>query len=263
MGKTIHFLTGLPRSGSTLLANILNQNPKFHATETSGILGIVVQARNTWNQSTELIASNNPESKANALKGLFEGYHSVHEEDIVFDKSRGWSGYVELGREISPDGKFIVTVRDMADILSSFEKLFRKNAGKDAFPQEKQFPIDWITLEGRLRIMCAKEQPVGIAYNRLKDAFARGYRDLLHIVEFEDLTNEPEKTLKSIYEFIGEEYFEHDFDNVDQSTDENDTMHGIEGLHDIRPKVEPVKSDARKILGKDLYNQYSNQEFWR
>ena len=30
MEKTFHFIAGLPRSGSTLLANILAQNPRFH-----------------------------------------------------------------------------------------------------------------------------------------------------------------------------------------------------------------------------------------
>lgn len=36
--KKYYFISGLPRSGSTLLANILAQNPRFHATATSGIL---------------------------------------------------------------------------------------------------------------------------------------------------------------------------------------------------------------------------------
>ena len=33
--KKINVICGLPRSGSTLLCNILNQNPDFHASSTS------------------------------------------------------------------------------------------------------------------------------------------------------------------------------------------------------------------------------------
>ena len=36
----IHFISGLPRSGSTLLAGILRQNPHFHAMMTSPVGGI-------------------------------------------------------------------------------------------------------------------------------------------------------------------------------------------------------------------------------
>ena len=38
VSTSTHFISGLPRSGSTLLANLLAQNPRFHSTATSGIL---------------------------------------------------------------------------------------------------------------------------------------------------------------------------------------------------------------------------------
>ncbi|MEZ2280070.1 MAG: sulfotransferase [Microcoleus sp.] len=34
-----HFISGLPRSGSTLLAALLRQNPRFHSAMTSPIGG--------------------------------------------------------------------------------------------------------------------------------------------------------------------------------------------------------------------------------
>ena len=47
--KNVHFISGMPRSGSTLLCNILNQNPRFHATGTSGVLDLLLLVRNNWN----------------------------------------------------------------------------------------------------------------------------------------------------------------------------------------------------------------------
>ena len=38
MNKTLHFLSGIPRSGSTVLAAILNQNPETHVSTTSGLV---------------------------------------------------------------------------------------------------------------------------------------------------------------------------------------------------------------------------------
>ncbi len=48
MNKRIYFLAGLPRSGSTLLANILAQHRQIYVTPTSGIVDMLVQVRNTW-----------------------------------------------------------------------------------------------------------------------------------------------------------------------------------------------------------------------
>jgi len=39
--KEIYFINGMPRSGSTLLCNILAQNPEFHVTPTSGLSELV------------------------------------------------------------------------------------------------------------------------------------------------------------------------------------------------------------------------------
>lgn len=262
--KAVHFIAGLPRSGSTLLCNILNQNPRFEATGTSGILGVIVSVRNSWESSNELLATSNKEQKLETLRGALQGFHSTSEAEVVFNKSRGWTSYIELAEAlVGKEPKIIVPVRDIPDILASFEKIFRKNAGIDVFPQEKAFPGDWKTLQGRMSILSRADQPFGFAYNSLKDAFDRGYKDKLHVIEYVDLTHDPETTMKSLYEFLEEEYFEHDFNNVEQIIEENDLFHGIKGLHEIKPKVKPKTSDAREILGADLVKQFSNQEFWR
>lgn len=265
MSKRIHFISGLPRSGSTLLCNILNQNPDFSVTGTSGILGVLVQMRNTWNQSNELLASASEDQKRKTMQGALQGYFSEYDTEVCFDKSRGWTGYMELAEAIEGNVKIIATVRDLTDILASFEKLFRNQAGLGVFPQEKAFPVDWTTLEGRLKVMIRPDQPVGSAYNRLKDAFQRGYGDKILIVEFDDLTRDTEAVIRNIYDFIGRPYYKkHDYSNVEQTIFENDLFHGMgNDLHKIRPEVKPVISDARKVLGDQLYKQFSNQEFWR
>ena len=47
----IYFIAGLPRSGSTLLTNILAQNPDCYTTPTSGIIDMLVNVRNHWDQN--------------------------------------------------------------------------------------------------------------------------------------------------------------------------------------------------------------------
>jgi len=262
--KTIHFIAGLPRSGSTLLCNILNQNPKFHATSTSGILEIVLAIRHQWENVTELRASTNKAGKNAVIQGILRNYYELADRPVVFDKSRAWGAYIELAEFIlQKPVKILVPVRCIVDILASFETLYRKSAHEWQFPQEKTHFSDWQTVEGRSDIWMRADQPVGIAYNRIRDAIHRGFQDRMLLIEFEHLTVAPEQTMRTVYNFLDEVYYYHDFDHVEQVTHENDDIHGIPGLHTIRNKVEPFEVDAKAIIGEVAYDKYSNAEFWR
>jgi len=261
--KTYHFISGLPRSGSTLLANILAQNPRFHTTATSGIADIMLMVRNQWDKLLEFQAHPNDDAKKRVLKGVFQAYFEDVEKPVVFDKSRAWVAFLELLEySIGYKPKILVPVRDVRDILASFEKLWRKNASTRQIPQEAANYVDFQTVEGRCAVWMRGNEPVGIAYNRIKDAVVRGYTSQLYFVEFERLTRNPEDVMKEIYAFLGETYFKHDFNKVDQVTVENDTVYGIEGLHDIRNKVEPIEPQWSTILGH-ASDPYANLSFWK
>lgn len=81
---------------------------------------------------------------------------------------------------------------------------------------------------------------------------------------FDDLTSQPAQTMRRIYEFLGEDPFDHNFVNVEQVTKEDDiNVHRIPGLHTIRPAVMPVPRRAVEILGSALTQKYSGAEVWR
>lgn len=262
--KTLHFIAGFPRAGSTLLCNILNQNPRFHATSTSGILEIVLAIRNQWENVTAFAASPNKEGKTQVMRGILNSYHEEVERPVVFDKSRGWVGKIDLAEHLlGARVKILVPVRSIVDILASFEKLYRANAHDWEFPQEKTNYHAWQTMEGRANVLMQDNQPVGLAYNQIRDSLDRGFEGRMHLVEFEDLTCDPKETMAEIYKFLDEDLFEHDFNNVEQVTHENDDIHGIPGLHTIRPKVEPVVVNAAWLIGNNAFNQYYDAEFWR
>src|SRR5262245_36279277 len=98
-GKRFHFIAGLPRSGSTLLANILAQNPRFHATGTSGVLEVLFNVRNCWEGLGEfqaMPAEAGSAAKVRVLRGILESFHADTDRPVVFDKSRSWLAYLEM-----------------------------------------------------------------------------------------------------------------------------------------------------------------------
>jgi len=261
--KTYYFISGLPRSGSTLFANILAQNPRFHTTGTSGIMDIIFGVRNTWNELVEFKASPNEEAKLRVLRSILEAYYSDVDKPVIFDKCRGWPSLLEMAETVlGHKAKILVPVRDLRDVLASFEKLWRDNSKSSQIPQERNNYFKFQTVQGRCEVWLSPDQPVGLAYNRITDALQRGYSDRMFFVDFDDLTARPDLAMEKVYNFLGEPLFKHDFDKVEQVTWENDAVHGFKDLHTIRSKVSPMSPQWPTVLGP-FAEKFGELNFWK
>lgn len=257
-----HFISGLPRSGSTLLCNILAQNPRFYATGTSGVMDLMFGLRNSWDKIPDLKKLTS-KTKKQLLKGILDNFYADIDRPIIFDKCRGWTSLSEMAEHVLDTKiKILVPIRDIRDVLASFEKLWRKTSKDSQISQESAYYFQFQTVEGRCEVWLRPDQPVGLAYNRIADAIKRGFGDRMFLVDFNDLTVNPEGTLSKIYSFLGEPPFKHNFDHVEQVTWEDDSVHGFQGLHSIRNKVEPMAPQWPKVLGS-FAEKYGTMNFWR
>jgi sulfotransferase len=252
----------MPRAGSTLLCNILLQNPRFHATATSGCIEVLYSIRKTWNTFIEHKAKPNEAALKRVLKASLEAYYGDIDRPVIFDKSRGWTAYIEMLEDIiGTKAKILVPVRPLPNILASFEKLHRENSKTKNSPGEDKEYFLMQSVQGRCEFWMRNGSPVGLAYTRIKDALARGLKDRLHFVSFSELTNTPEKKMNEIYDFLGEPRFTHNFEHVEQVTQEDDSVHGYANLHKIQNRVTPVKNDAVTVLGQELVDKYKGLRF--
>ena len=266
MDKPLHFICGMPRSGATLLCNILAQNPRFHCTSPPGILDVMFLVRRQWNDTAEFMATPNEPGKQRVLKGLLESFFAAGgiTQPVLFDKSRAWLGMIEMAETLlERPVKILVPVRDVRDILASFEVIWRRNAVMRELTEKSATDASWETVGGRCDIWARGDQPVGLCYNRIGDALKRGYRDRIHIVEYEQLTCNPQQTLADIAAFLNEPQFEYDFDHVQQVTSDFDEMYPIPGLSPLRPKVEPVEPRWPFVLGAFADKYASNNQLWQ
>lgn len=255
-----HFISGLPRSGSTLLAALLQQNPRFHAGMTSPVGALLSSLLAQFSAGSEFGPVITRDQRRRLLKGLFENYYADQaNKSVVFDTNRAWCAKLSALHDLFPKPKVIACVRNVAWVMDSIERLYRANP----FEQTKLFFDDneRNTVYSRVETLAQRNRLVGFAWAALKEAYYGEHASSLLIVEYDLLTSAPEKVLRLVYEFIGEPWFEHDFENVHYDAPEFDQALGVAGLHKVRPKVEVTP--RRTVLPPDLFAQYDALSFWR
>lgn len=266
-----YFMAGLPRSGSTLLSAILNQNPEIYSGPSSPICGMMFHLEQSILASEQYAAFPKPSILPKTVSGLLDGYYSDIDKKYIIDKSREWAvqeNFNVLLRNLDYDPKIIITVRSITDILASFISLVNKNPSTPSFidleiqaRQEFNFyrPVNDIRCDHLMR-------PKGLIDNALYGiAFAMlpENQKYFHLVEYEDLVSNPGKTVSDIYQFLEIDEYGHDFLNIVQTEKENDSIFGLSGMHDIRSSISTRKINKEKILSPYVLQKYSNMEFWR
>lgn len=259
MDKTYHFISGMPRSGSTLLCNILCQNPRFKATGTSPLPQLLGVVADTWNNSPEAKANYGDDDKRYLLSSLIANYHLPFDEAVIFDKSRAWPTMIEfLENILQRKPKLLVTHRYMPSIITSCEKIWRRE-----IKHHGSIPGNMLTLEDRIAYWSDATQMVGSSYNVLKDAVQRGHKECMYPIDFFNLCVNPKAVMKEIHDFLEEPQFDYNFDNVKQVITEKDEFHGFQAnsLHTIREKVELPYFDCVDVLGEDLVKKLEVNTF--
>jgi hypothetical protein len=249
MKKTLHFLSGIPRSGSTVLAAILNQNPMTHVSTTSGLVHALDGLANTWH-SAGLLNENDPtrEKLAQTMRGCIDAFYADTDKPVIIDKSRGWPIPQIMGAMAQVIGrpcKVIATVRPVPDCMASFVRV-AKPADLDEFMYSGQ-------LADHLKA----------AYLSLEAGYAAMPENFL-MVEYDKLLADPRAELARIHEFLELPAYDYDFSNIDGSSvkEDDENLHGYAGMHDVKPVLAKQHNDKSKDLLKHHYNQFCQPEFW-
>lgn len=265
MAPKIFYQSSMPRAGSTLLQNILAQNPDFYVTPTSGLLELVFGARLNYTNSAEFKAQDAAAMKkafmAFSRSGMEAYFQALTDKPYVLDKSRGWGVHFDLLSMIfDEEPKIICMVRDLRQVLASMEKKFRQSPDKHR-PIENHNNLSGTTTFKRALIHL-QSPPVGLALDRLIEVHQRGWNKKILFLRFEDLTTQPAQAMQSVYQYLGVPEFKHNFDKVEQVTQEDDAVFGIAGLHEIRPQVKPLQNDYLSILGRDTVQFVQTNFAW-
>lgn len=264
--KQLNFCAGLPRTGSTVLMNILQQNPEIFATSTDPfpeILSEQILIKSRYKESFQAMSCEQADSAMHgmalgATKGWYEG---LTNKPVVISKSRQWSNLHHL----FPNTKILVTVRDLRDIVESFDRVNNKIKALHTFGDNNILYGSMTETEKyhyHFKEVNAFSATLRHEIPKYIDLFKNNPKRI-KFIRYEDLLKEPVYMLQRICDFLGLEYFEHDLNKIEQSAlFEHDNAYFREKTdHHTKPSLLPWK-EPQRVLSDNFHKKIVNENTW-
>jgi len=264
--KQMYFLHGLPRAGNTLLGSLMNQNPKIALTANSpcaDMIGELYRLKHTD------IFKNFPDHKSfdNVTKSLFQNYYKDWSADYIIDRNPwGFPINLKFLKEIQDDIKIIMLVRDVPEILASFIKWSQRE------PTSFVNQYDAKTVEEKCDMLMNKDGQIIKELIGIKHLIDQQPKEMYHIVEYNDLCDDPKQTIEGIYDFLGIDRFNHRYNQLAQfevnGMKYDDKIVG-QNLHTIETNsinsnnYNKFKENVNDILPENIIKKYNNLNFWK
>jgi len=258
-------MAGLPRSGSTVLSAILNQNPTIYASPQTELIGLLYKLESEIPSFESYKAGLLHQGYASVMHTMAETFYKHIDKSVIIDKNRGWGtpyNWDNLSPYVNPNGKVIVTMRPILEVLASFIKVAQKTQKATAMIPYRDDDI-WAThyrdltdaqVDNLMKTNGPLEQAIYSVANLVKN-----HRDKIHVVWFDGLLDSPKATMDAIYDFLGLDHFEHNFSNI-KPVDNHDDLagYGMLGLHDVNKKLEKPKTKVENYLSEYAIRKYGN-----
>lgn len=263
MNKTFFFMAGLPRSGSTLLSAILNQNPDVYASPQTDLLQMMYLLDTNIVNFESYRAGINHEGYKNAMSKLGESFYEHRSEQFIVDKNRAWGTpyNLNLARLLNPQVRILLPYRPILEILASFVQLARKNPDVN-FIDRLMVQEDFYSGQYRSKDDARCDylmRPNGEIDKALFSlALSKQYPENFLLVNYEQLIQQPAATLSSIYDFLELPNFIHTFKRIqhDELFVFDGEVFGIPELHEIRTELKVTSSKPEIVLSDYVINKY-------
>jgi len=242
-------LSGLPRSGSTILSAILNQNPLIHAEGNSAVCQFMwdMHQSGTVNAIEQIKGNQREHTVHDLIAQIPKIYYKdiAPTKQIIVDKCRAWTSASNvdlLQKYIDPEIKIIVLERSVEAIMKSFMKLYQKNNWTETYIHEILKAMLTPNIEPVMR-------PI-IGINMAKKNNMVQVKETFLFIQYNDLLENPTETIQRIYTFCGWAPYTHDFQNIVNTYPENDAFYKLDGFHAIRPTLQ--KEENSVVLPPDI-----------
>jgi hypothetical protein len=240
-------LGGLPRSGITLLASLLNKDANIYVTTTSPFVEVLYRNYSLWNDpdyQPDFDTDNMRHAKIPFLQGMTKEYYKqLTTKRFVIDKRRQWQNVanIEMYRAVYGElPKIICPIRSVPEIITSYKTLYAKNKR------------EWNYEE-------LKDNKFETSYFDLADGYKK-YPDCFLFVEYDDLVDDTLNTLGRVYKFMNLTMPQQELGDIESS--ENEGFHSFHGLHTLRSTISRDNVQPKDVLTATELSRFSNMKFW-
>jgi sulfotransferase len=256
-------MAGLPRSGATLLSAILNQNPNLYSSPQTDLIWQMNLLSKNLLESETYHSGQLLEGYENVLKQLPQNFYAHIDAPIVIDKNRSWGLPVnlELAKMINSDVKIIAPYRPILEILASFVRQCETNT-KNNYIDNAVIREHYLQEYGNMndaRCVWLMESHNELRKNLMSLNYAKSeeHKDKFLLIPYDSLINNTEENIELIYDFLGLDKYQHDFNYITSQEKYNDKeVYGLPDFHLVRQTIEKNKYDINKYLSPYIQNKY-------
>jgi sulfotransferase len=258
------FLSGLPRSGSTLLGTLLSQHPSVYVSPTSSVREMINYILKYRLGDTPYFDLNDMNSPGwGAARGLLYGHYANIEKPLVVEKSRGWASDVgTAGNLIASSPKIVASVRPIPEVISSFILVSERMTTTSQIELE----LEYVNREKNPWTLSRMvwEKYVYAGWRSLKTGF-ENHPENFHLLEYRELVDNPQETLDKVFEYLDVDPHPILTSGLVNLSPEDDSKFGLTGLHTLRSEVKRTSPPAQEVLGEECYSFWvkKNLDFWR
>ena len=250
--RAFHAICGLPRAGSTLASNILAQNPAFSVLHTSPLPMLLDHFANGATDAPEIKGmlardvAGTDQRIWDTARAMMEAFSDT--SGVAFDKNRLWNVHQFTLAKLYPRAKLIVCVRNLCAIFGSTEKQWRRNPLLRVPPG--------LTMRARMENQFSRDGLIGSSLTGIEDLLLADNPNVFWMA-YEALTQNPGMVMQRLYDFLGEPFFEHDFERIKNTAVDPDWLYLGKFPHEGKGKVKP-REDWQQFVPQQLAGEIAN-----
>jgi sulfotransferase len=263
--KSFYYLAGLPRSGASLLSTLLNQNPNVYVSPLSAVNDVLFGLHDRYINSENALLQRDINGVCSVGRNLLSNYYEHIDKPVVIDRAKSWGTppNIELIKiYINGTPKIIYTARSIPDVLASYLQILGHHLEIDMENDNWAYDATISVDDNKCDYLMKEGGSIRNNLETIKSMKNPENAGVFHIVEYNDLLTDPQKTLTAIYEFLDLPNYIHEFNNITGAYVYNEKDANLpEALHHVREKLEPRNHNV--VLSDYVLSKYSGLETWR
>jgi sulfotransferase len=236
-------VSGLPRSGSTLLCQLLAEHPDIHCEgHSSPLCNALLNTRRSISDDAFFLSQLDVQFDRTyqhlqaAMSGFLKHWYHDCQKPWVADKNRAWLHCIEMLLQLDPNARLLVNIRELGQVYGSIEAQHQRTILVDFVDHL----ADYDRYNRAIQLFSpGKTVGTPLASIRAVQNLPVAIRDRLYFVKFEHLVSDPVTCMNHVFEWLGLAPHTIDPGHLTMTPQESDSHYRYKFSHRRNPQMMP------------------------